>query len=201
MEIKLQKRFAKYLLPSISALALVGAIALVSINLASTPEVRTVLVATKDLPEGAVIQTENFTQVKLPLGSIASVYLSQFEPGMMLLQSVSKGELLSRLKLTRQTDVRIPIRLNGLRPISKVIGIGDRVDIWATEQSSSNQSEPQPVAFDAIVTAIESENSMTQSSTNIEIRISEDYLETLLTATDSNYQLSVILHETLADIE
>jgi hypothetical protein len=143
------------------------------------------------------MHAEDFRLMALPLGSIAPAYLSQFEPGMMLLQSVSKGELLSRRNLTKETDVRIPIRLNGLRPISKVIGVGDRVDIWATEQNATNQSEPQPVAFDAI----ESEDSLTQSSTNLEIRIIEEYLETLLTATDSNYQLSVILHETLADIQ
>lgn len=200
MEIKLQKRVAKFLLQSISALALLLAIAIVSINHYSSPEVRSVLIAAKELPEGRALQPDDLIEIKLPLGSAAASYLSKYEVGLVLQHSLSKGELLSRLNLTDTVDARIPIRLNGLRPISKVIGVGDRVDIWATQQGSLTQSEPQPVAFDAIVTVIEADKSMTQSSTNLEIRIREDYLETLLTATDSNYQLSVILHETLADI-
>ncbi|MFM2384798.1 MAG: hypothetical protein RL166_672 [Actinomycetota bacterium] len=201
MEIKLQKRVTKYWLPSISVFALLGAIALVSINLSNVPEVRTVLVAADNLPEGKALEPGDLVEIKLSLGSHAAPYLKRFETGLVLLKSVAKGELLSRLNLTKASDLRIPVRLNGLRPISKVIEIGDRVDIWATQQGSLSQSIPEPVAFDAIVTLIEADSSMAQNSTNLEIRISEDYLETLLTATDSNYQLSVILNETLADIE
>jgi len=35
----------------------------------------------------------------------------------------------------------------------------------------------------------------------VEIRIEPDYLETLLTAVDSNYRISLILHEALSDLE
>ena len=200
MEIKLQKRVAKYLLPSISLLVLSAGIAVVSITISSVPEERTVLIAADNLPEGKALDPDDVVEVKLPLGKVANSYLNRFETGLVLLRSIGKGELLSLLNLTKDNDIRIPIRLNGLRPISKVIGVGDRVDIWATPQGTLTQSAPEPVAFDAIVTLIENDSSMTQSSTNLEIRISEDYLETLLTATDSNYQLSVILHETLVDI-
>lgn len=201
MEIKLQKRFIKYLLPGFSAVALLVAVVLVLINISSTPTPRTVLIANRDLAEGTALRDEYLTEVKLALGASATAYLSHFEPNLVLVHSLAKGEILSRLNLTKGEDARIPIRLNGLPPISSVIGVGDRVDIWAMEISSTSLSEPQPVAFDAIVTAIETENSMTQIATNLEIRIDSEYLETLLAAMGSNFQLSVILDETLADIE
>lgn len=200
MDIKLQKRFAKYLAPAIAVVATIAAAVTVTINLSSTPPTRSVLIATRDLSEGQSLSLGDVREVQLPLGSLAQNYLTKLKGTFILHHSVAKGELITKRGVTDEADALIPIRLNNLRPISKAISVGDRVDIWATEQSHTVSAAPEPVAFDAIVTFIEANNSMTQSSTNIEIRISEEYLETLLNATDSNFQLSVILHETLADI-
>lgn len=201
MEIKLQKRVTKYLLPLTSALALVAATALFVVNLSSSPETRAVLIATRDLAEGESLQESDVRSVQIPLGNLAKNYKSKFQPNLFLERSVSQGEFLSKRDFTDSASPRIPVRLNDLKPISKAITVGDRVDIWAIEQSQVGASEPQPVAFDAVVTLIEANNSMAQNLTNLEIRISEEYLETLLLATGSNFQLSVILHETLADLE
>lgn len=200
MEIKLQKRFAKYLAPAIATLATITAIITVTINLSSTPPTHTVLIATKDLSEGQSLTTSDVREVNIPLGSLGGNYLKALKGKLILNRSLVKGELIAMSAVSNEVAVLIPIRLNNLRPISKAITVGDRVDIWATEQSQTVNAAPEPVAFNAIVTLIEANNSMTQSSTNIEVRISEEYLETLLNATDSNFQLSVILHETLADI-
>lgn len=200
MEIKLQKRFAKYLAPAIATSAVIAAVSVIAIDANSAPESRIVLVATKDLSQGQMLKLSDLREVALPLGSFASNYLAKLHDGLSLTHSVAKGELISKSGVTHETELMVPIRLNNLRPISKAINVGDRVDIWATEQSQTMQTAPEPVAFNAIVTQIESNNSMTQNSTSIEIRIGEEYLETLLNATDSNFQLSVILHETLADI-
>lgn len=201
MEIKLQKRFAKYLAPAIAVVATIAAALIVTINLSSTPPSRSVLIATRDLSEGQSLSLGDVREVSLPLGTLAQNYLTKLKGTLTLNRSVAKGELITKSGVTDDADALIPIRLNNLRPISKAITVGDRVDIWATEQSHTISAAPEPVAFNAIVTLIEANNSMTQSSTNIEIRISEEYLETVLNATDSNFQLSVILHETLADIE
>jgi Flp pilus assembly protein CpaB len=201
MEIKLQKRVTKYLLPMTSALALAAATGLFIVNLSSSPETRAVLIATRDLPEGELLHESDVRITQIPIGNLAENYQSEFEPNLFLERSVTQGELLSKRYFTDTATARIPVRLNDLKPIAKSISVGDRVDIWAIERSQVGASEPQPVAFDAIVTLIEANNSMAQNLTNLEIRIGEEYLESLLLATGSNFQLSVILHETLADLE
>ena len=201
MEIKLQKRFAKYLAPAIAVAACLAAGLVVSITISSMPPTRSVLVATRALSEGQSLNPSDVREVSLPLGDLAGNYLSELNGGLVLNRSIAKGELVTKSSAAKEIDVLTPIRLNNLRPISRVISVGDRVDIWATEQSQTFGATPEPVALNAIVTFIETNNSMTQSSTNIEIRVGLEFLETLLNATDSNFQLSVILHETLADIE
>jgi Flp pilus assembly protein CpaB len=200
VEIKLQKKYAKLLLPAVSVLAIAIALATTAFQLVSQPTASTVLIANRDLAEGAGVLPTDFHAEKLSIGALASNYLSKIGKGQVLTHPVLKGELLSKRSIAEGESELIPIRLNGLRPIAKSISVGDRVDIWATAQNHSlNPTAPEPVAFDAIVTAIESNTSMTQSSTTVEIRIAEEYLETILSATDSNSQLSIILHETLAD--
>lgn len=201
MEIKLQKRITKYLLPLSSALALAAATGLVLLNIFTSPETRAVLIATRDLAEGDFLQESDVRSVQIPLGNLADNYKSEFQPNLFLERSVTQGELLSNRDFTDTADVRIPVRLNDLKPISKAISVGDRVDIWAIERSQTGDTEPQPVVFNAVVSLIEANNSMAQNLTNLEIRISEEYLESLLLATGPNFQLSVILHETLADLE
>lgn len=201
MEIKLQKRITKYLLPLSSAFALAAATGLLLLNIFTSPETRAVLIATRDLAEGEFLQESDVRSVQIPLGNLADNYKSEFEPNLFLERSVTQGELLSNRDFTDTADVRIPVRLNDLKPISKAISVGDRVDIWAIERSQTGDTEPQPVVFNAVVSLIEANNSMAQNLTNLEIRISEEYLESLLLATGPNFQLSVILHETLADLE
>lgn len=201
MEIKLQKRITKYLLPLSSALALAAATGLLLLNIFTSPETRAVLIATRDLAEGEFLQASDVRSVQIPLGNLADNYKSEFQPNLFLERSVTQGELLSNRDFTDTADVRIPVRLNDLKPISKAISVGDRVDIWAIERSQTGDTEPQPVVFNAVVSLIEANNSMAQNLTNLEIRISEEYLESLLLATGPNFQLSVILHETLADLE
>ena len=200
MEIKLQRKHARYLLPAVSVLVIAIALSTTAIQLTSQPPARTVLIANRDLAEGTLVLPADFHPEKLSIGAFASNYLSKLGKGQILTQPILKGELLSKRSVAEGQSELIPIRLNGLRPIAKSISVGDRVDVWATAQNHSlNPAAPEPVAFDAIVTAIESNTSMTQSSTTVEIRIAEDYLETILSATDTNAQLSIILHETLAD--
>lgn len=200
MEIKLQRKYAKLLLPAASVAAIVVALLTTFLQIASKPAIKAVLIANRDLAEGSPVQATDFHVEQLPIGAASANYLSKIGKDLTLTLPVLKGELLSKRSIAEGSSALIPIRLNGLRPIAKAISVGDRVDVWATAQNHSlNASAPEPVAFNAIVTAIESNTSMTQSITNVEIRITEDYLETLLSATDSNAQLTIILHETLAD--
>ena len=199
MELKLRKLSLKYLLPISSFIALATALvtAVVTVNL--TPATQTVLIAKTPIAEGQPITSEVVSQTELPIGDLASIYLSELKPDLIAARSMTKGELLSKTGVSQVSDQRIPIRLNNLPQISKAISVGDKVDVWATPQDLANS--PEAVAFRAIVVSLETTNSMAQITTSVEIRIEPEYLETLLTAVDSNYRISLILHETMSDLE
>jgi hypothetical protein len=199
MELKLRKLSLKYLLPISSLIALATALATAVVTVNLTPATQTVLIAKTPIAEGQPITSELVSQTELPIGDLASIYLSKLKPDLIAARSMTKGELLSKAGVSQVSDQRIPIRLNNLPQISKAISVGDTVDVWATPQDLANS--PEAVAFRAIVVSLETTNSMAQITTSVEIRIEPVYLETLLTAVDSNYRISLILHETLSDLE
>jgi Flp pilus assembly protein CpaB len=199
MELKLRKLSLKYLLPISSLIALATALATAVVTVNLTPATQTVLIAKTPIAEGQPITSELVSQTELPIGDLASIYLSKLKPDLIAARSMTKGELLSKTGVSQVSDQRIPIRLNNLPQISKAISVGDKVDVWATPQDLANS--PEAVAFRAIVVSLETTNSMAQITTSVEIRIEPEYLETLLTAVDSNYRISLILHETLSDLE
>ncbi|CAB4548172.1 MAG: hypothetical protein F2529_05025 [Actinobacteria bacterium] len=199
MELKLRKLSLKYLLPISSFIALATALATAVVTVNLTPATQTVLIAKTPIAEGQPITSELVSQTELPIGDLASIYLSKLKPDLIAARSMTKGELLSKTGVSQVSDQRIPIRLNNLPQISKAISVGDKVDVWATPQDLA--SSPEAVAFRAIVVSLETTNSMAQITTSVEIRIEPEYLETLLTAVDSNYRISLILHETMSDLE
>jgi hypothetical protein len=199
MELKLRKLSLKYLLPISSLIALATALATAVVTVNLTPATQTVLIAKTPIAEGQPITSELVSQTELPIGDLASIYLSKLKPDLIAARSMTKGELLSKTGVSQVSDQRIPIRLNNLPQISKAISVGDKVDVWATPQDLANS--PEAVAFRAIVVSLETTNSMAQITTSVEIRIEPEYLETLLTAVDSNYRISLILHETMSDLE
>ena len=199
MELKLRKLSLKYLLPISSLIALAAALATAVVTVNLTPATQTVLIAKTPIAEGQPITSELVSQTELPIGDLASIYLSKLKPDLIAARSMTKGELLSKAGVSQVSDQRIPIRLNNLPQISKAISVGDTVDVWATPQDLANS--PEAVAFRAIVVSLETTNSMAQITTSVEIRIEPEYLETLLTAVDSNYRISLILHETMSDLE
>ena len=199
MELKLRKLSLKYLLPISSLIALATALATAVVTVNLTPATQTVLIAKTPIAEGQPITSELVSQTELPIGDLASIYLSKLKPDLIAARSMTKGELLSKTGVSQVSDQRIPIRLNNLPQISKAISVGDKVDVWATPQDLANS--PEAVAFRAIVVSLETTNSMAQITTSVEIRIEPEYLETLLTAVDSNSRISLILHETMSDLE
>ncbi len=200
MEIKLRSRFQKYAVPAIAGVIAIVASLFAVFTQASIPGLQSVLVANRNIAEGETLTPEEFQTLSLGIGSLSRNYLETLPKDLKAARSISQGELLAKSLVASETEQLIPIRLNNLAPFSKAITVGDRVDIWATEQSQTQKTAPEPVAYNALVTAIEVNNSMTQTSNNLELRITNDYLESLLAANDGNYKLSVILRETLADI-
>jgi Flp pilus assembly protein CpaB len=197
VELKLKRIGAKYLLPAVSFTALFAAIIIAGLNLSFPQESQTVLQAKANIAAGETITESKLEIVSVPLGSLRSLYLSEFQEGVIANSSIFTGELLPKSALAKELDVRVPVRINNLPQISKSIKIGDRVDVWASSLNNSQPIAPEPVVFGAIVLAIENSSSMAQITTSVELRIDPAYLEPLLLATDSNYKISLILQETL----
>lgn len=197
MELKLKRIGAKHLLPVVSFTALFAAIVIAGLNLSFPQESQTVLQAKANIAAGETIIESQLESVSVPLGSLRSLYLSEFQEGVIANSSIFKGELVPKSALAKEADLRVPVRINNLPQISKSIKIGDRVDVWASSVNNSQPIAPEPVVFGAVVLAIENSSSMAQITTSVELRIDPAYLEPLLLATDSNYKISLILQETL----
>ncbi|MEY4451339.1 MAG: hypothetical protein RLZZ380_460 [Actinomycetota bacterium] len=201
MELKLKRVSRKYLLPAISFSALAITVLIAGFTMATAPSKQSVLVAREAIAEGQSLTSHDFTMVSLPIGNLAANYVSDLKPGLVAVRPIAKGELITNRVLAPGNDERIPIRLNNLPQISKAISVGDVVDVWSTPMSGGMALTPEPAAFNAIVTAIETNSSMAQITNAVELRIYPEYLETLLQVTDSNYKISLILQETLSDLE
>jgi hypothetical protein len=199
MELKLRRLGFKYLLPTFSFVALAATLitTLFTVNLTAARQV--VLVAKMPIAEGQQISSNLVSEVELPIGALADTYLRELTSGLVATRSILKGEFLPISVLAKVQDRRIPFRINNLPQISKAISIGDTVDVWATRPDTAGS--PEAVVYRAIVASIETSNSMGQLATSVEIRIGSEYLETLLAAVDSNARISIVLNETLSDLE
>lgn len=201
MELKLKHPKLKHLLPILSFASLAASVVVAGLTMTLTPTTQTVLLANQDIAEGQPITEDLFTPKQLNLGNLASNYLSKIPENTNAIRSITRGELIAKTLLTQTTDARLPIRINDLPPISQELSTGDHVDVWATETQQGQTMQPQLVAIDAIIRNIDQSNTMGQSNTSVELRISPEYLEPLLASLGSNFQITLVLHETLADIQ
>lgn len=201
MQIKLQTKTRKLLLPLASAVTLVLGISLTTFGSSLIPSTRELLVPVSDFALGAKLHESDLTPVRVQIGELANNYLSRRSGDIILNRSIRKGEFIPKTAVSKLGIELMPIRINGLTSVTKALTVGDRVDVWVTGTTAGEPKAPEPVAFDAIVTALEINNSMTQHTSDVELRVSRDYLESLLSALGSNMKIALILHETLADIE
>ncbi|MEY4276729.1 MAG: hypothetical protein RIS26_1192 [Actinomycetota bacterium] len=170
--------------------------AALAVTLLNQPQTVNVLVAKQNLSEGTVLSQDALTTITLPKRALPELYLQTFKPQLTLNHSVHAGELIPKHALTDQPNQLIPIRLNNLPQTPVAIQVGDRVDVWATLNSSAENTAPEPVCFEAIVTAIETKTDLAQTRSSVELRIKSEYLESTLAVIDSNYKIALILHET-----
>ena len=196
MDFKLSKPTWK----QVPVIALGTATAVLTAALAATllnqPQTVNVLVPTQDLAEGTVLAQNSLTTIALPKRTVSDLYLQTLKPNLTLNHSVRAGELIPKHALTNQPNQLIPIRLNNLPQTPLAIQVGDLVDVWATLNSSTEAQAPEPVCFEAIVTAMETKTDLAQTRSSVELRIKSEYLESTLAVIDSNYKITLILHET-----
>lgn len=199
MELKIRPLAFKYLLPTFSFLSLAGAVVVAGLTVNLAPATHRVLLTRVAIAEGQPITEDLVYEKELAIGETSNSYLGKFRPGLLAASSLAEGQLIPKRSVLIVGESRIPIRLNDLPQISRSISVGDSVDVWATPSDLSQN--PQPVALAAVVVSVESNTSLGQATNSVEIRISPEYLETLLAALDSNYKISLILNETLSDLD
>jgi cell division protein FtsL len=197
MEIKLQKPSRKMILPAISALTMIIAIVVVSVNLGTQTHLHRVLIATKDIPVGETLSANNTELTALNLDS--QNYLTEPPKAGRINQTILKGQLIPTQSISDDQDVRTPIRFNGLQTISEQLSIGDHVDIWATPNDHQPGTGAEVVAFDSIVTKVINISNMAINQTSVELRINPDYLVSVLEAKANGLSIELVLTETLAD--
>lgn len=199
MELRLRRIPMKFLWPLITGLSLTITVIVLVATVVTAPRVVPVLVAAESIAQGELLTSERLVLKQLPLGSVSDLYLQDFPDNLTANRFFEAGELITKSGLSNQTDVKTPVRINGLAQLSKSISVGDVVDVWVTTSSQVVAVTPQPVVFGAIVIAIENSTTLSQPTTNVELRIPVDYLESFLSALEPPNRISLILNETLRD--
>jgi hypothetical protein len=201
MELRLRRIPVKFLWPFVAGLSVTLTAFVLVATIVSAPRVVPVLVAAESIAQGELVTSERLVLKQLPLGSVSEMYLQSLPENLTANRSFETGELITKSALTDQTDTKTPVRINGLPQLSKSISVGDVVDVWVTTSSQIVAVTPQPVVFGAIVIAIENSTTLSQPTANVELRIPVDYLESFLSALEPPNRISLILNETLRDLD
>jgi hypothetical protein len=201
MELKLRRFSRKFFWPLLTGVSVAVTAIVLALSIVSTPKVVPILVASESIAEGDLLTEDKLVLKNLPLGTVSELYLQEFMQNQIANRSFESGELITKSGLTVQADPKTPVRINGLPQLSKAFSIGDAVDVWVTSSSQLVASTPQPVVFGATVVAIEHSTTLSQPTTNVELRIPVEYLESFLSALEPPNRISLILSETLRDLD
>ena len=161
---------------------ILGAIVVIYSQLARPiPEV---LVAKKQLAEGAELSLSDFEAISLDLGSLSETYIpiEQFPIGSYLSRSISPGELLARSQVSEfATPGFSVIRFKPELPIAESLQIGDQVSVWIVSGEQFEQLEPAvQVSLGRLIGVEAGEGLFADELPFVEISIPEDTLPQVL---------------------
>jgi hypothetical protein len=176
------------------AIALGAATALLWPQPASTQ----VLVANRDLSEGTLASAADFTLQRVKLGDSASLYLSKFPAGGVVISRLAKGQLLARSALAPSPlQVTLATVLTFKDQLPLHVREGSRVDIWATERADG--AEPSSIAQECVVANLTSQSSLGQKTTSVEVNCLPEFLPMLLKAKATDATLALVLQPSYLD--
>lgn len=201
MELRLRRISLKMVWPILTGISLTVTAVVLVLSIVTAPKVVPVLVASESIAQGDLITEDRLILKNLPLGSVSELYLEVIPENQIAIRSFEAGELITKSGLSDQADTKTPVRINGLPQLSKAFSVGDVVDVWVTTASQMVASTPQPVVFGATIVAIEPSTTLSQPTTNVELRIPMEYLESFLAALEPPNRISLILNETLRDLD
>jgi hypothetical protein len=156
------------------------------------PATNQVLVANRDLSEGTVVRTSDFSLQAVKLGDSASLYLNKIKAGGVVINRLAKGQLLARTDLAPsplQTTLATVLTFTDQLPVK--LRSGSRVDVWATERVAG--AEPSSIAQGCSVANLTSLSSLGQKSTAVEVDCLPEFLPLLLKAKATEATLALVL--------
>jgi hypothetical protein len=145
------------------------------------------LVATTNIASSTPIGLSNLTSAPMDLGEADNQYLKASEQNLskwILVRPVNAGELIpmssiAPAKLANCTQIVVALALS----MANTVKVGDSIDLWAADQSSSIESIPvQVVTAGELVSAKLANDSFGQSAQSIEVCISPAEIRSVVSA-------------------
>jgi hypothetical protein len=162
------------------------------------PSSTQVLVANRDLSEGTLASPKDFSLQSVKLGDSASLYLSAFPTGGVVISRLAKGQLLARAALAPsplQTTLATVLTFKDQLPLH--VREGSKVDVWATERIDG--AEPTSIAQECVVANLTYQSSLGQKATSVEVDCLPEFLPMLLKAKATDATLALVLQPSYLD--
>jgi Flp pilus assembly protein CpaB len=162
-------------------------------NFATKP----VIVASKDIAAGAILNKSDLKEIRIPISGIAPNPLTQEElVGRMLSSNISENEQLSKTRVLATSEKITDQRVVGIRiidsEVASILKPGSLVDV--VRISNSNGVLGGVIARDVSVVAIASKKSSFGSSAGSVVMVSTNNDNAVNLAINSGEKLTVLLH-------
>jgi Flp pilus assembly protein CpaB len=162
-------------------------------NFATKP----VIVASKDIAAGAILNKSDLKEIRIPISGIAPNPLTQEElVGRMLSSNISENEQLSKTRVLATAEKITDQRVVGIRiidsEVASILKPGSLVDV--VRISNSNGVLGGVIARDVSVVAIASKKSSFGSSAGSVVMVSTNNDNAVNLAINSGEKLTVLLH-------
>ena len=159
-----------------------------------------VLVAKHNIFEGDVLSAAEFESRNVNLADSAQVSLATLPDGALARREIVAGELVVKTAIGRPAGSQVPIALTLTQSLPHQVVAGRTVDVWSTSVHLGQvDGNPEPIALQAMVTALSSSSSLGQNRTTAELLVSSQYVSPLLLAQADGSVLSLVLNPTAAD--
>ena len=162
-------------------------------NFATKP----VIVASKDIAAGAILNKSDLKEIRIPISGIAPNPLTQEElVGRMLSSNISENEQLSKTRVLATSEKITDQRVVGIRiidsEVASILKPGSLVDV--VKISNSNGDLGGVIARDVSVVAIASKKSSFGASVGSVVMVSTNNDNAVNLAINSGEKLTVLLH-------
>ncbi len=168
-------------------------VALVVVDLAGLGS-KKVLVASRQILPGDVIDQSNTGEVAIDLQSQSQLYLNDLGSNRVARDSIAEGELIPVSQVTAKASTRLTtLALELKRPMSSSIGVGDEVDVYSTRMlPSGTVTEPELTVVGAWIRKVTQSTSLGQTTQVVELSFAPEYLAGLLTSISREDDITLV---------